>query len=123
MNTIKEEINKAIKSHINWKKELRKTIISGKLDTPVDIIEKDTECEFGKWLLTSKNLVKVKTTLPYNEIVILHLEFHKLAGKIASLAVAGKKDAAKKLMVHGGSYSSLSEKLINALHAWDFNNK
>lgn len=123
MNKLNDEIKKAIVAHNNWKLELSKTISSGALETPVDIIEKDNECEFGRWLLSSNNLAQEKSTAKYHEIVILHSEFHKLAGKIAALAVAGKKEDAKKLMVNGGSYSTLSEKLIKTLKDWDVNQK
>ena len=113
------EIIKAIDSHIQWKKELIETINSGELQTPVDIIEKDTECEFGRWLLTYNNLADEKNTLKYNEIVLLHCEFHKIAGKIASLVISDKIKAAKKLMDVGGKYEILSAKLILALNNWD----
>ena len=123
MDTLKEEIKEAIEAHNDWKRELIETINSGMLETPVDIIQKDKECEFGRWLLSSKNLAQEKSTATYHEIVVLHADFHKLAGKIASLAVAGKKAEAKKLMVEGGQYASLSAKLIKALNDWDVNKK
>jgi len=119
MGTLKQEIKKAIDAHNDWKKELRKTIQSGKLKTPVNIIERDTECEFGKWLLTSNILVLEIPAKTYNKIVILHSGFHKLAGKIAALAVAGKKETATKMMDSGGSYANLSAKLIKALNDLD----
>lgn len=119
MSNMNIEIKKAIASHIQWKKELTELINTGNLQTPVDIIEKDSECEFGKWLVTATMLVGKKNSLIYNEIVLLHGEFHKIAGKIASLVLSGHLKEAKKLMAPGGKYESLSNKLIQILNTWD----
>jgi hypothetical protein len=112
---MKKEIQKAIAAHKNWKKELSKTISSGELDTPVEVIAQDTDCEFGRWLRNSGNKMANKSEKTYNKIVILHSEFHNAAGKVAAMAVAGKKEAAKRMMAKGGSYATLSDKLIKAL--------
>ena len=93
MGNLKIEIKNAIDAHLAWKKELKSIIRSGRLDTPINIIEKDDECDFGRWLLNSNCIEKEQYTMKYNEIVVLHSEFHKLAGKIATLAIHGKKDA------------------------------
>jgi hypothetical protein len=118
MNNAKEEIAKAIEAHENWKIRLSEAVESGEIDTPIEVIEKDNECEFGKWLFNSANIDYLKSTETFNEIVLLHAEFHKLAAEISKFAINGKKSNAKKLMTENGEYTAISKKLINTLNNW-----
>jgi hypothetical protein len=48
----------------------------------------------------------------------LHANFHKIAGEILGLALAGKKDEALKQIEVGGLYYITTGKLVLALRAW-----
>ena len=111
MGTLKQEIKKAIDAHNDWKKELRKTIQSGKLKTPVNIIERDTECEFGKWLYNDAT-AEFKSLPIYREIKDIHAKFHMEAGRVLALAVNGKKEEAKKGIGLGSEFRRLSSTLV-----------
>jgi hypothetical protein len=112
---VKEKIKKAITAHGAWKDRLSGAIGSGSLDVPVANVKVDNLCEFGKWLYGEAGALSANAH--YSQIKELHAQFHRAAGTVAELAVAGKKAEAQAAM--SGEYSSASEKLIKELNDWD----
>ena len=117
MTNIKE-IDKAIAAHDQWKGRLRMTIESSRIDTPVDTIRRDDLCDFGKWLhgptLTSSD----KATTHYRTVTDLHAQFHRTAAQVVELALTGRKSEAETLMISGGEYALISDRLTRALAGW-----
>ena len=110
---LKDEITAALSAHAQWKKRLQDAIEKGQSEFKVDIVKKDNDCQFGKWL---HGLPSVKTSNPeFQNIISLHADFHKVASEILDLAIKGNKTEAQKRLEFGGSYSNISGKLVVAL--------
>lgn len=113
-----EELDKAIGAHGSWKTRLKTAIETGKIEVSIDTIKVDNQCAFGKWFYGSTLNPQDKTSTHYKTVKELHAEFHKIAAKVAELAINGKKSDAEKMMAVGGEYSKISSKLTQAMIDW-----
>lgn len=113
-----QEIDKGIGAHGLWKARLKSAIDAGHMDTPVEVIRKDDQCAFGKWLHGPTLSAADKASSHYRIVRDLHAEFHRTAARVAELALAGKKADAEKQMALGGEYANVSTKLTAAMMAW-----
>lgn len=112
----KEELDKAIAAHGQWKIRLKTSIDTGKSETPVETIRLDNQCVFGKWLYGLSAADKASTH--FQKVKELHAEFHKTAASVTEKAVSGKKAEAEKMIGFGGEYATISSKLTAAMMAW-----
>ena len=112
----KETLDNALSAHALWKKRLQEAIENGKSDFQVSVVQKDTECQFGKWLYSVSE--QEKTSDDFVKVKNLHAEFHKTAAEILQLAINGDKVEALKNIEMGGAYGRITGKLIIALNAW-----
>ncbi|MBI3795122.1 MAG: CZB domain-containing protein [Nitrospinae bacterium] len=117
MSNVKEEIQKAIGAHGVWKMRLASAIQTGKVDAEVDTIRVDNKCAFGQWLYGPGVPPAEKTGDHFKKVRDLRAEFHKTAARVAELAIAGKKDDAKRLM-DTGAYKEISTNLTAAMMNW-----
>jgi hypothetical protein len=113
-----EELNKAIGAHGTWKSLLMGAVETGKFETPVDVLQQDSQCAFGKWLYGPTLSAADKNSTHYQTVKELHAAFHKTAATVARLALAGKKTEANAMMNVGGEYASISQKLTMAMMEW-----
>jgi hypothetical protein len=112
----KEEIDEALEAHAQWRNQLQEAISSGKSEFKVDMVSKDNVCPFGQWLYKlSKD--EIKNDEP-QIVQHLHAEFHKVAGDILSLALAGRKEEALAKLDYKSEYGSAAGKLILAMIGW-----
>jgi len=112
----KDAIEAALAAHAQWKKRLQDAIATGQSEFKADVVSRDNACQFGQWLYS---LSKEDTASnEFQTIKSLHADFHKTAGEILELALAGKKDEALKRLNPGGSYGQVSGKLVLALNDW-----
>lgn len=116
--TDKAEIDKAIGAHGMWKSKLRQVISTGTSDTPVATIRMDNQCNFGKWLYGATLSATDKSSAHYKSVKDLHAQFHRTAGQVTELALAGKKSEAENLISMSGEFSIVSAKLTEAMLAW-----
>lgn len=112
------EIEQAIGAHGMWKVRLRRAIETGQFDTPVATVRTDNQCAFGKWLYGPTVTAQDKTSVQYKTVQTLHAAFHKVAARVAELAIAGKKAEAEKLMATGEEFATASLKLTAAMIEW-----
>lgn len=110
------ELNKALVAHGLWKLHLRMAISSGKTEFPIETISDDGECDFGKWLNGQTLTQKDKSSEEYQTVKDFHTEFHRLAGRIAELAVTGNKSDAEKVLL--GDFETASVRLTSSMTAW-----
>jgi len=111
------ELMKAIGCHGQWKMKLRTAIGCGKLELSVETIRSSDACEFGNWLRAVKEgdpsdgefLPKIRA---------LHAEFHKVAARVAELAVQGKQKEAEGILAEGGTFAKASSQLTEAIMDW-----
>lgn len=113
---MREEINAAILAHGKWKARLFEAIESGKSDFTPEKVKPDNLCDFGKWFYTLKG--GDATSSHYKEVMELHARFHQIASTVLELALAGKKDEARKAIDISSEYSDISSRLTLTLGMW-----
>ena len=113
-----KEIDKAIGAHGLWKSRLKMTIESSRIDTPVDTIRRDDQCEFGKWLHGATLKPPDKATIHFKTVTDLHAQFHRTAARVVELALTGRKSEAETMMILGGEYAVISARLTQAMMSW-----
>jgi len=115
IEAIEEMIDEAIYAHSRWKTRLKNMIQSGQSDVALSAIKSPHQCQFGRWLDSSK---KAKKSKYYNEVTKLHAKFHERAAEVAGLATSGQAEEASKKMEMGSQFSKTSAKLVNILADW-----
>jgi hypothetical protein len=60
----------------------------------------------------------VKRSNGYQTCLALHRDFHAIAARVLSLALAGKKAEAERSMAVGGEYAAASSALTRAMMEW-----
>jgi hypothetical protein len=112
----REAIEAGVVAHSKWKKTLQEAIAVGKSDFKVTIVAKDNKCQFGQWLYGLPQ--EEKASDDWRKAVALHAEFHTVASEVLDLALQGKKAEALSKVAFGGSYSSISGRLVLCLSTW-----
>lgn len=113
-----EELDKAIGAHGMWKTRLKRAIDTGRLDDSPDSIRQDGGCAFGKWLHGSSLTAADKSSVSYWTVRDLHTQFHRVAARVAELAIAGQRAEAEKMMSLTGEFTAISGKLTAAMMEW-----
>ena len=112
----KDAIDAAISAHGQWKKRLQDAISTGQSEFKPDAVKRDNACQFGQWLYSlPPDATKGED---FSKVQALHAEFHRTAGAILELALAGKKGEALKQLDVSGQYGAISGKLVLALNGW-----
>jgi Chemoreceptor zinc-binding domain len=114
---LKDEISAAIGAHGMWKTRLRSAIASGTSEFSPAQIGVDNACAFGKWIHGVAD-TQVKGSSGYQMCLRLHRDFHAVAGRVLSLALAGRKAEADRAMAAGGEYTAASGALTRAMMDW-----
>lgn len=113
-----EIIEDALSAHNLWKLRLRNMIGSRKIETPIETIIVDDQCQFGKWLYGPTFSVADTHGPHYRAVLALHKQFHAAAARVAQSVVDGNVDAARRLMLPGGEYWEATAELESALREW-----
>lgn len=111
-----EAINKAIGAHGLWKQRLRTAIETGHFDQPLEQVQSDGHCDFGKWL-KSLGPEEAQQARGYG-IQELHAAFHQEAGRVLALTLQGQRILAEAAMEEGGAFTSTSTQLTMAMMSW-----
>ncbi len=115
---VEEQITAAIAAHAMWKQRLRIAIQTGATDISVETIRVDNQCVFGKWLYSDSIPPRVKQSPEYQKVLKLHADFHKVAARVAELAISGRAAEAETLMKVNGEYAIASAQLTQAMTDW-----
>ncbi len=116
--SLRDELNAAIASHGIWNKALKLAIRTGKLDTPIEAIKSDRECDFGKWLYRASIIEEHRHSPHYQEILKLHAIFHEKAAIVGKLAISGNEHETEKMLCFNGAFTAASSNLIKAILDW-----
>jgi hypothetical protein len=111
-----EAIDAALVAHGHWKQHLQDATAAGWSEFSPDDIKRDDICQFGRWLYSLPP--EVKGSKDFVHVKELHAEFHRIAGNILALAIAGQRDEALKMLAPGGGYGGVSGRLVIALENW-----
>ena len=114
--SLETEIVQAVGAHGLWKQRLKNAVASGKSELSPAQAEADHLCAFGIWLrdLTGP----VAHSEYYSRVRSLHSAFHKEAGKVLQLALAGSKTEASQALAHHGPFALASAALTRAMMSW-----
>ncbi len=110
VNQKKEKIEAVIKAHFAWFDRLKGVIATGKSEFKPDVVGKDNQCEFGKWVYSDLNQLCDEKT--FAEIKDYHAQFHKKASEVLTMALAGNKTKATEELSSSGQLSKLSGRLV-----------
>lgn len=114
---VADAVEKAIGAHAQWKVRLRQAVDSGTSDISVPDASSDRKCAFGQWLYGG-TLVKAFDRSPTAQrIRQLHADFHKEAGRILGLAVAGRRREAEAALAITEPFNGISSQLVAQLKA------
>ncbi|MEP2715640.1 CZB domain-containing protein [Pseudophaeobacter sp.] len=113
--TLSEEIDAALLSHVAWKHRLRKAAFAKDTSIPVKEVASDSCCRFGKWLASLDPNDQRK--YHFDRVKTLHTEFHNKAGLIAQMLSDGKVETALATL-NGADYNLKSKELASALMEW-----
>jgi hypothetical protein len=105
----------AIRTRTNWRLQLP-THCHGSLKEAIEIqtIEKDNDCELGKWLYGEGR--KYVSDSMLGELIRAHAAFHRSAAAIAAMAQSGKQKEAEALLNSSESqYAKLSLQMVGIL--------
>ena len=106
-----ELLNAAITSHARWKGQLRDALDRGELPDPISV-RTDDRCELGKWIYGEG---KAYQTAPeYQELKLLHAQFHETAASIVEKIINDDKTDARAEL-ESGALAAASVKVINAI--------
>ncbi|MFN3926249.1 MAG: CZB domain-containing protein [Pseudanabaenaceae cyanobacterium] len=94
-----------------WLPILQQAIESSIIDPPPEIIEKDNQCVFGKWLYSEEIPPSIKASPQYEKVRVTHAQFHRVTAEIATLALIGEKEKAKEKLSENSLYTQLSDEL------------
>lgn len=120
--TDKEQLAQGVGAHGLWKMRLKSAIATGRLDADVSTIRADNNCAFGKWLYGPTLTAADRSCAHFKSVQTLHAQFHRAAGHVAELAIAGKKDEATKALDDGNAeFSRISTSLTRAMMDWKNN--
>jgi methyl-accepting chemotaxis protein len=104
-------IDAAVTAHGQWLNRLRAAIHTGACEFKPAEVHADDRCAFGRWL-HGDFPAALRGTAVYEDIRRTHAQFHQQAAGILSLALAGRKAEAERLMGPQSEFLSLSGWLI-----------
>ena len=111
---LKDQITAAIGAHSLWRNRLQDAIRAGKSDLDATKVERDDQCELGKWLHSP--LDEATKGPQYRKVCEQHALFHKEAARVLRVALTGKKDDATKLL--DSDFTKISSGLVGLLMEW-----
>lgn len=114
-----EEIDKALLAHGEWKKRLALVIEKGDRALSPEVLAKDDQCEFGKWLYL-EIAPEVRAQSIYEKARKLHADFHVEAGRVLILALSGRRLEAMEAIETTSDFTRLSGALAFTLSQWRF---
>jgi hypothetical protein len=97
-----------INAHALWKRRLQ-SLLDGNSTESLDpvVIGLDNGCELGQWLHGEGQTHRQEEK--FEEVRLMHADFHRLAAEIVSLHQSGYPEAAAHLL--NGDYAKLCERL------------
>lgn len=107
------DFDEAIVSHLKWKIHLR-NFLDGrgeKLDSAE--VAKEDVCELGQWIYGEGK--QFADTVPYQELVRKHAQFHLRAAEVVHKAETGDKRGAETLLATGREFSTASKDIVGAI--------
>ena len=103
----------AIQSHASWKMKLTNYLSSPDGSIQADELEKDDQCELGKWIQSESANLGGEST--FQELKQLHSAFHKVAAGLVRRADAGENVSAEVALGGESEYSQQSMRIVSLI--------
>jgi methyl-accepting chemotaxis protein len=107
-------VTKVIAAHGMWKYRLHNAIETGRSNFSPETVARDDQCPLGQWLYGDAPRT-LGNSGDYAEIRELHAAFHRGAGEVLRLALAGDRAAAREQLGSGSSFLRTSATLVQLL--------
>ena len=114
MKIDQRQIDDAIGAHNQWKARLKNVIATGQLDVPLERVARAGQCALGQWLQAGET----GDAPDCRNLVELHTDFHRVAAKVAGLALDGRRSDAQAMLAPTGEFTLISNRLGHAMAAW-----
>jgi len=114
--SLRLKIAQGVSAHSEWKQRLIEAINTGQSKWSPEVVCKDDQCEFGKWLYSCS--AQERSSPHYVTVKSLHAEFHKEAAEVLKYALDNKKQLALDAMKTGSKYLTISTKLTQGMMVW-----
>lgn len=111
-----EVVRKAIAAHMAWKMNLRAAAKRGQCKVPPEVLSRDDQCDFGKWLKEFEKSGRMDAQIV--DIKEMHRLFHLEAGRIAAMIDDGKGAEATEALAENSEFMARSKVLTKALSTW-----
>jgi len=111
-----DAIRTAIGAHGVWKLRLKTALNTGKTDLQPDVLCRDDQCEFGRWLYGPTIPAEVRSGPCYEDVRKKHADFHKTLSDIVGEHLKGNSEASKKLLE--GAFEEKSKILTHKMQSW-----
>jgi methyl-accepting chemotaxis protein len=111
-----DALNAAISAHSAWKVRLRDAVSMGTSDFNPETVCLDDQCAFGKWLYARDE--QTQSTPRWKCVRTRHADFHKEAGRILKMALAGQKVAAEAALASNSRFGNATQSLTKEVMAW-----
>jgi len=119
MMDLKKQLSDALSAHRQWKDHLIHAIAIGASEFQPNLVRKDNQCAFGKWL-RQEVPQPVQQTAGYQALVQAHANFHLETGHVLELALSGQRQEAEHAIGMGSDWRKRSAELISRLLSWRF---
>lgn len=106
-----QRIEAAVASHREWLARLRDAIQNGGSQYQPASVRKEDQCALGTWL-EREFPSGLRDSPVYEDLRRTHAQFHVQAASIMTLALAGRRAEAEKMMAPRGEFLALSGWLI-----------
>lgn len=106
-------LDDAIVAHSAWKQKL--ALYIAKPDKSIDVakLEKDDQCELGKWILTEA--ANYASEPAFQQLQKEHASFHKAAAAVVRRADSGEKVGQEVALGGKSAYAEASSKVVSAI--------
>jgi hypothetical protein len=108
-------IDEAVKAHVAWKSKLKTYLNAPNKSLDPTTIEKDNNCDLGKWLHGEG--AKHSSKKAYKDLVAEHAKFHKAAASIVPRADSGQKVLEETVLGSKSEFSTVSGKVVELIMA------
>jgi len=108
-------VETAVKAHVAWKAKLKAYLSAPNKSLNPTEIEKDNNCDLGKWLRGEGAKHSGKKT--YKDLLAEHAKFHKAAASIVRRADSGQKVLEETALGATSEFSTLSGRVVELIMA------
>lgn len=110
------EVDRAIAAHAQWRSRLAEAVTSGRCEGDPAEIERDDQCELGRWLHDLP--AESRADEGCLSVFEMHSWFHREAGRVVKLVQEKRLDEARAAIAPDSLFDVSSRQLVELLERW-----